>query len=117
MHYMFSQGVDQQVGSSDDFREYPSEEKGALKRKFSMGDEMEDKICDLYDLYVDVWIYGSTLLFKKVLLMMESTFCLYIFYGILWLQGLEDDAGPQIKRLYAEVPLYLVFSLSIAEVC
>ena len=23
-----------------------------------MGDEMEDKICDLYDLYVDVLIYG-----------------------------------------------------------
>lgn len=65
-----SKGFDQQVGSSDDFQEFGSEEKGVLKRKFSMGDEMEDKICDLYDLYVD---------------------------------GLEDDAGPQIRKLYAEL--------------
>lgn len=65
-----SKGFDQQVGSSDDFQEIGSEEKGVLKRKFSMGDEMEDKICDLYDLYVD---------------------------------GLEDDAGPQIRKLYAEL--------------
>lgn len=53
-NYMLFQGVDQHVGSSDDFQEFVSEEKSILKRKFSMADEMEDKICDLYDLYVDV---------------------------------------------------------------
>lgn len=28
-----------------------------------MGDEMEDKICDLYDLYVDVLIFASKIPF------------------------------------------------------
>lgn len=46
----------QQAGASDDFQEIGSEEKGALKRKFSMDAVLEDKICDLYDLFVDVLI-------------------------------------------------------------
>jgi hypothetical protein len=29
-------------------------EKGAINRKYIMDDKMEDKICDLYDLFVQV---------------------------------------------------------------
>lgn len=51
----FYQVAEQQDGSSDDFQEQPnSDEKGVLKGRYSMDDAMEDKICDLYDLYVEV---------------------------------------------------------------
>ncbi|PIA60545.1 hypothetical protein AQUCO_00300202v1 [Aquilegia coerulea] len=44
----------QQDGACDDFEEVRgSEEKGVLKVKGSMDNAMEDKICDLYDLYVE----------------------------------------------------------------
>lgn len=49
-----SQAFGQQAGASDDFQELCSEEKGVLKKKFIMDVAMEDKICDLYDLFVDV---------------------------------------------------------------
>ncbi|XP_062099545.1 ubinuclein-1 isoform X2 [Humulus lupulus] len=62
--------LEQQAGASDDFQEIATEQKEVSKRKFSMDAALEDKICDLYDLYVD---------------------------------GLDDDAGPQIRRLYAEL--------------
>ncbi|KAK6938368.1 Hpc2-related domain [Dillenia turbinata] len=65
-----SKANEQQIGSSDDFQEFASEEKGAMKRKCSMDEAMEDKICDLYDLYVD---------------------------------GLDEDSGSQIRKLYAEL--------------
>ncbi|KAI5587741.1 hypothetical protein POPTR_005G067800v4 [Populus trichocarpa] len=45
-------------------------EKGTINRKYVMDDKMEDKICDLYDLFV---------------------------------QGMDEDKGPQIRKLYAEV--------------
>ncbi|KAH9691369.1 ubinuclein-1 [Citrus sinensis] len=61
---------EQQAGASDDFQEIGSEEKGVLKRKYRMDSALEDKICDLYDLYVD---------------------------------GLDEDAGPQIRKLYLEL--------------
>ncbi|XP_021284564.1 uncharacterized protein LOC110416798 isoform X2 [Herrania umbratica] len=61
--------LEQQAGASDDFQEVGSEER-ALKRKFSMDTSLEDKICDLYDLYVD---------------------------------GLDEDSGPQIRKLYVEL--------------
>ncbi|CAI9115497.1 OLC1v1016413C3 [Oldenlandia corymbosa var. corymbosa] len=67
---MKSKALEQQAGSSDDFQEISAEEKDALKRKYSMDDLLEDKICDLYDLYVE---------------------------------GLEEDAGPQVRKLYAEL--------------
>lgn len=51
----FYQVAEQQDGSSDDFQEQPnSDEKGVFKGRYSMDDAMEDKICDLYDLYVEV---------------------------------------------------------------
>ncbi|KAL2519986.1 wound-responsive family protein [Forsythia ovata] len=60
----------QQTGDSDDFQEACPQEKEALKRKYNIDDALEDKICDLYDLYVE---------------------------------GLEEDYGPPVKKLYAEL--------------
>ncbi|XP_022768099.1 uncharacterized protein LOC111312260 isoform X2 [Durio zibethinus] len=55
--------------ASDDFQEIGSEER-VFRRKFSMDTPLENKICDLYDLYVE---------------------------------GLDEDAGPQIRKLYVEL--------------
>ncbi|THG08350.1 ubinuclein-2-like isoform X1 [Camellia sinensis] len=68
--YIKSKALEQQAGSSDDFQEICKEEKEVIKRKYSMDDALEDKICDLYDLYVE---------------------------------GLDEDAGPQVRKLYAEL--------------
>uniref|UniRef100_A0A2P2MCY7 Uncharacterized protein MANES_18G082300 n=1 Tax=Rhizophora mucronata TaxID=61149 RepID=A0A2P2MCY7_RHIMU len=62
--------LEQQPGVSDDFQETGPKEKGAFKRKFGMDSVLEDKICELYDLFVD---------------------------------GLEEDAGPQVRKLYVEL--------------
>ncbi|XXG87093.1 hypothetical protein AAC387_Pa11g1868 [Persea americana] len=63
--------AEQQDGSCDDFQEQPnSDEKGVLKGRYSMDNAMEDKICDLYDLYVE---------------------------------GMDEDKGPQIRKLYVEL--------------
>ncbi|KAK1407681.1 hypothetical protein QVD17_39303 [Tagetes erecta] len=59
----------QQAGSSDDFQESSTKAKG-VKSMFLTDDALEDKICDLYDLFVD---------------------------------GLDEDAGPQVRKLYAEL--------------
>ncbi|CAK9152025.1 unnamed protein product [Ilex paraguariensis] len=67
---MKSKILEEQAGASDDFQEIETKGKEVLKRKFSMDDALEDKICDLYDLYVD---------------------------------GLEEDAGPLVRKLYAEL--------------
>ncbi|XVF36983.1 hypothetical protein REPUB_Repub19eG0105800 [Reevesia pubescens] len=61
--------LEPQPRASDDFQEIGSEER-VFRRKFSMDASLENKICDLYDLYVD---------------------------------GLDEDAGPQIRKLYVEV--------------
>ncbi|KAJ9566921.1 hypothetical protein OSB04_002887 [Centaurea solstitialis] len=66
---MKPEAIEQQAGSSDDFQEPSSKEK-VLKSRFTTDDALEDKICEVYDLYVD---------------------------------GLEEDAGPQVRRLYAEL--------------
>lgn len=58
-----------EIGSSDDFQA-PASEKAIVERKNSMDNTMEDRICDLYDLYNE---------------------------------GLEEDRGPQIRKLYAEL--------------
>ncbi|KAI4337859.1 hypothetical protein L6164_016228 [Bauhinia variegata] len=62
--------LQQQTGASGAFQEFGPDEKALTKRKFSMETALEDKICDLYDLFVD---------------------------------GLDEDAGPQIRKLYAEL--------------
>ncbi|PQM41459.1 ubinuclein-1 isoform X4 [Prunus yedoensis var. nudiflora] len=64
-----SKALQQQSRESDDFQEIASGAKELSQRKFSMDAALEDKICDLYDLFVD---------------------------------GLDEDAGPQIRKLYAE---------------
>ncbi|XP_055833662.1 ubinuclein-1-like isoform X2 [Solanum dulcamara] len=63
----------EQAGASDDFQEASAEEKEAFKRKHSMDVALEDKICDLYDHFVE---------------------------------GLDEDAGPQVRKLYAELAGY-----------
>ncbi|TYJ95740.1 ubinuclein-1-like isoform X2 [Cucumis melo var. makuwa] len=65
-----SKAIEQQGGAPQDIRELVSEEKGVPRKKFAMDPSLEDKICDLYDLFVD---------------------------------GLDEDAGPQIRKLYAEL--------------
>ncbi|KAL6515506.1 hypothetical protein OROHE_018540 [Orobanche hederae] len=67
--YMKSK-LEQQTTSTDDFREAGLEELEALKRKYSMDDALENKICDLHDLYVE---------------------------------KLEEDSGPPVRRLYEEL--------------
>ncbi|KAI3464559.1 hypothetical protein Pfo_021222 [Paulownia fortunei] len=62
--------VEQQTSNTDDFQEAGPEEKEALKRKYSMDDALQNKICDLYDLYVE---------------------------------RLEEDSGPPVRRLYEEL--------------
>lgn len=67
---MKSKLLEQQAGASDDFQEASPEDKEAFKRKYSMDVALEDKICDLYDHFVE---------------------------------GLDEDAGPQVRKLYAEL--------------
>lgn len=70
---MKSKAQEQLGAMADDLQESNIEEKEALKRKYTMDDPLEDKICDLYDLYVE---------------------------------GLEADAGPQVRKLYAELAAF-----------
>ena len=50
----YPQAIEQPGGTSDDFQKLGTTDKEVLKQKFSMDDALEDKICDLYDLYVQV---------------------------------------------------------------
>ncbi|KAJ6939199.1 hypothetical protein NC651_005594 [Populus alba x Populus x berolinensis] len=68
--YVESNALVQQAGVSDDFQEMVSDKRGGLKKKFSMDAVLEDKICDLYDLFVE---------------------------------GLDEDSGPQVRKLYVEL--------------
>lgn len=47
---MFSQATNQEAGTSDDFENPPP----STKKKFVMDEALEDKLCDLYDIFVDV---------------------------------------------------------------
>ncbi|XP_004502535.1 ubinuclein-1-like [Cicer arietinum] len=60
----------QTAGASRDVQEFGPDGKAITKRNFSMDAALEDKICDLYDIFVD---------------------------------GLDENAGPQIRKLYAEL--------------
>lgn len=60
---------EQQDGSADDFQAVPEEGRD-LKGKFAMDSALEDRMCDLYDLYVE---------------------------------GMEEDKGPQSRKLYVEL--------------
>lgn len=67
MHDILPQALEQAGGASDDFQENGVEEKEVLKRKFSMDEALEDKICDLYDLYIEVQILVPTFTLKESL--------------------------------------------------
>ncbi|KAK7275608.1 hypothetical protein RIF29_16727 [Crotalaria pallida] len=60
----------QQAEATGDFQEFGPDGKAITKMKFSMDTKLEEKICDLYDLFVD---------------------------------GLDENSGPQIRKLYAEL--------------
>ncbi|XP_056849434.1 ubinuclein-2 isoform X1 [Raphanus sativus] len=60
------QKPNQEAGTSDDFENPPP----STKKKFVMDEALEDKLCDLYDIFVD---------------------------------GLDEDSGPQIRKLYANL--------------
>ncbi|KAF3526242.1 hypothetical protein F2Q69_00050127 [Brassica cretica] len=61
-----SQATNQEAGTSDDFQDVGP----PAKKKFVMDAAMEDKLCDLYDIFVD---------------------------------GLDEDSGPHIRKLYANL--------------
>ncbi|KAK9096175.1 hypothetical protein Sjap_021672 [Stephania japonica] len=60
-----------------------SEEKGAQKRKYSMDDVLENKICDLYDLYVEGMDEYKGPQIRK----------LYVELAELWPNGCMDNHG------------------------
>ncbi|XP_018449385.2 ubinuclein-2 isoform X2 [Raphanus sativus] len=64
---MESQATNQEAGTSDEFQDV---EKQPTKKKSVMDAALEEKLCDLYDIFVD---------------------------------GLDEDAGPQIRKLYANL--------------
>jgi len=47
------QANEQQDGSADDFQ-VANDDRRALKTKYAMDTALEDKMCDLYDMYVEV---------------------------------------------------------------
>ncbi|XP_019154804.1 PREDICTED: uncharacterized protein LOC109151311 isoform X2 [Ipomoea nil] len=68
-----SKTIEQEDRTLEDFQDVTTEKKEAIKKKYSMDNALEDKICDLYDLYIE---------------------------------GLEEDAGPQVRKLYSELATY-----------
>lgn len=51
--HLESKAYELPAGASDDFQEIGSDEKAAHRKKISMDTALEDKICDLYDLFID----------------------------------------------------------------
>ncbi|XP_051139703.1 ubinuclein-2-like isoform X2 [Andrographis paniculata] len=78
--------VEEQNTNSDDFQEASPEDKEILKRKRRMDDALENKICDLYDLYVERLEEHSGPPVKR----------LYEELAALWPTGVMDVEG--IKR-------------------
>ncbi|XP_078181698.1 ubinuclein-1-like isoform X2 [Carex rostrata] len=68
-------------GSGDDFQEVGY--SGALKGKFTMDNALEDKICDLYDLYVEGMDEDKGPQCRK----------LYVELAELWPHGYMDNLG------------------------
>ncbi|XP_039121062.1 ubinuclein-1-like isoform X2 [Dioscorea cayenensis subsp. rotundata] len=79
-----SKVAEKQDGSADDFQEAPvTDEKRALKKAFIMDKALEDKICDLYDLYVEGMDEDKGPQSRK----------LYVELAELWPSGHMDNAG------------------------
>lgn len=85
MIYVF-QALEQQAGSSDDFQEIGNEGKEVIKRKYSMDDALEDSICDLYDLYVQVLSCVGNDLFRAFALFEKVTYY-FLLVLFLWSRG------------------------------
>ncbi|CAA7404520.1 unnamed protein product [Spirodela intermedia] len=75
---------EQQDSFSDDFQEVVgNEEKRVPKAKYSMDDAIEDKICDLYELYVEGMDEDKGPQMRK----------LYVELAELWPNGYMDNVG------------------------
>ncbi|CAA0840811.1 wound-responsive family protein [Striga hermonthica] len=83
--YMKSK-AEQLAANSDDFQEAGPEVKEVLKRKYSMDDALGNKICDLYDLYVERIDEDSGPPIRR----------LYQELVVMWPSGFMDTDG--IKR-------------------
>ncbi|XP_058097439.1 ubinuclein-1-like isoform X5 [Magnolia sinica] len=88
----------QQDGSSDDFQDvhHGSDEKG----RYGMDDAMEDKICDLYDLYVEGMDEDKGPHIRK----------LYVELAELWPSGTMDKCGIKCAINRAKVRKRLLYS-------
>lgn len=53
------QTFEQQDRTLEDFQDITTEEKEAFTKKYGMDNALEDKICDLYDIYVEVKAFCS----------------------------------------------------------
>ncbi|XP_068653436.1 ubinuclein-1 [Aristolochia californica] len=82
-----SKAAEQQDGSSEDFQEvHGSEEKAALQARYSLDEAMEDKIFDLYELYVEGMDEDRGPQSRK----------LYVELAELWPHGSIDSNGIKI---------------------
>ncbi|KAL6616497.1 hypothetical protein ACP70R_038767 [Stipagrostis hirtigluma subsp. patula] len=79
--------ISEQDGSADDFQS-ANDERRSLKGKSVMDSALEDRICDLYDLYVES----------------QSGFCADPCFILIQLSlGMDEDKGPQSRKLYVEL--------------
>ncbi|XP_072964294.1 ubinuclein-1 isoform X3 [Typha angustifolia] len=82
--YIKSKATEQQDGSAESFQEVASnDERRSLKGKYSMDSALEDKICDLYDLYVEGMDEDKGPQSRK----------LYVELAELWPHGYMDNVG------------------------
>ncbi|THU65076.1 hypothetical protein C4D60_Mb01t33320 [Musa balbisiana] len=72
-----------QDGSADNFQKINNDEKRVLKGRYSMDSALEDKICDLYDLYVEGMDEDKGPQSRK----------LYVELAELWPSGYMDNVG------------------------
>ncbi|VVA95585.1 unnamed protein product [Arabis nemorensis] len=83
---MDTQATNQEAGTSDDFQDVGSVEKPPLTKKFVMNTALEDKLCDLYDIFIDGLDEDSGSQVRK----------LYASLAELWPNKLMDNH--EIKR-------------------
>lgn len=95
--------VEQQAANADDFQEAGPEEEEALKRKYSIDDALENKICDLYDLYVEV----RNQFFVEYFTLDEYCIAIQDLLSFSF-QRLEEDSGPPVRKLYVEVMMNML---------
>lgn len=94
------QAIEQPGGTSDDFQEIGTADNEVLKQKFSMDDALEDKICDLYDLYVQVLFV--IVIYKNVFLKLFS-WCIicFLLYGFRGWRKTQDHRRTNFMPRYS----------------